>query len=167
MQTKAGRASPPLPRIGRRRTDYDLETTVSSRRTSRATPLPRIGLRRLGDVVRRAPLPRLGLRVSGQRRSLPLPRIGRRPQLNTKHWNLEPVFFRIHYRGSDPVISSQPAETRAGTVLYMFHWNLENDSSVRRAGQHWSTVVKKRPVHGAGRPCDSSKIDQHFPGSRN
>jgi len=88
LQTKTGRASPPLPRLGFRANDDDPDKNTSVRKTSRATPLPRIGRRRIVDnVVRRAPLPRLGYRKTPDgKRSLPLPRIGRRAH---DHWNLE------------------------------------------------------------------------------
>ena len=91
LQTKTGRASPPLPRLGFRANDDDQDMNTSVRKTSRATPLPRIGRRRLVDnVVRRAPLPRLGYRKTPDgKRSLPLPRIGRRTH---DHWNLENDF---------------------------------------------------------------------------
>ena len=90
LQIKSGRRSPPLPRLGFRYSDDDPDTTTSTRKTARATTLPRIGLRRpIDNVVRRAPLPRLGYRkppgLEGKR-SLPLPRIGRRAR---DHWNLE------------------------------------------------------------------------------
>jgi len=64
--------------------DDDVERSTTSQRHTIVlrAPLPRVGMRHVtgeGHVMsRRAPLPRLGLRFNGQRRSLPLPRVGRR-----------------------------------------------------------------------------------------
>ena len=102
LQTKSGRASPPLPRIGLRLTPGDdptTTTTFSAWLPTRRAPLPRIGMRQLfhtAGLARRAPLPRLGYRRipdAQQRRSLPLPRIGLRDNDGKMHWNLETASF--------------------------------------------------------------------------
>jgi len=87
FQTQIGRASPPLPRIGRQ-LDNDDDGTSTGRSTSRVKRLPRVGVSHLQrGVNRRAPLPRLGFRHPGARRSLPLPRVGRYERDLADHWN--------------------------------------------------------------------------------
>jgi len=104
LTQQLGRASPPLPRMGRQPIVDDQQpvATTSQRRIASRASLPRVGLRHLlGHVVRRTPLPRLGLRYNGQRRSLPLPRVGRA----TRH-RLENDFVAGH--DWDAVMEKRP-----------------------------------------------------------
>jgi len=143
---KVVHVSPSLPRFLLRTSDDESDTKTPGRKTTRATVLPRIGRRQLPDnVVRRSPLPRLGYRkLPGERRSLPLPRIGRRGH---SHWNLEMVFSRstnmVHFNHFLP-----DHRRKSLAALTHEHWNLENDlsRSLSCAGKDRSEVEEKRPI---------------------
>ena len=96
-------AKAPLPRIGLRYDDEDPQTVISGRKTTRAMMLPRIGMRHIkGTVVLRSSPSSLGQHsMPGERRSLPLPRIGRNSQHHATHWNLENRLFSAVRRAKD------------------------------------------------------------------